>query len=35
MEDYLAICEQFKEEGNKELKNNHFDKAIELYSKAI
>ena len=35
MEDDLTTCEQFKDEGNKELKNSNFDKAVEQYTKAI
>lgn len=35
MEDTVTTCEKHKEEGNKQLKEFHFDKAIEAYSKAV
>lgn len=35
MEDSLTICEKFKEQGNTSLKDNHFDAAVEAYTKAI
>lgn len=35
MLDPLTISEQYKEEGNNYLKDNHFEKAVESYTKAI
>jgi Flp pilus assembly protein TadD len=35
MIDYLIESEKNKEQGNAELKNNQFEKAVECYSKAI
>lgn len=35
MIDYLTTSEKFKEDGNNELKNNNFEKAVEFYTKAI
>lgn len=35
MIDYLAESEKRKEDGNNELKNNQFEKAVECYTKAI
>ena len=35
MEDILTVCEKHKDEGNKLLKEYHFDNAIESYTTAI
>ncbi len=35
MIDYLVESERLKDEGNGELKNNRFEKAVEFYTKAI
>ena len=35
MEDALTTCQKYKEEGNAHLKANQFEKAVDLYTKAI